>query len=98
MSVAEKTDEVGEPTTYLQAVSCDDSVKWLITMNEEIKSLHWNRTWVLVKLPSNKKIVRCKWVFKKNESIPRVENARYKVRLVAKGYNQVQDVNFNKVF
>nr|XP_027086614.1 uncharacterized protein LOC113708350 [Coffea arabica] len=58
-------------------------------MNEEIESLHQNETWVLVKPPSAKKIVGCKWVFKKKEGIPGVEDARYKARLVAKGYSQL---------
>ena len=30
-------------------------------MNEEIESLNWNRTWDLMKPPSDKKIVGCKW-------------------------------------
>ena len=67
-------------------------------MNEEIKSLHQNRTWDLVKPPSGKKIVGCKWVFKRKEGIPGVEDARYKARLVAKGYSQVHGVDFNDVF
>ena len=61
LSVAEETSEVGEPTSYSDAVSCDNSAKWLIAMNEEIESLHRNRTWDLVKPPSGKKIVGCKW-------------------------------------
>ena len=64
LSIAEETDSVGEPSTYSEAVSCDDSAKWLIAMNEEIESLHQNKTWVLVKPPFDKKIVGCKWVFK----------------------------------
>ncbi|XP_027171701.1 uncharacterized protein LOC113771304 [Coffea eugenioides] len=57
LSVVEETDIVGEPTTYSEAVSCDDSAKWLIAMNKKIESLHRNGTWVLVKLPLDKKIV-----------------------------------------
>ena len=83
LSVAEETSEVGEPTSYSDAVSCDNSAKWLIAMNEEIESLHRNRTWDLVKPPSGKKIVGCKWVFKRKEGIPGVEDARYKAQLVA---------------
>ncbi|MCQ7691360.1 DDE-type integrase/transposase/recombinase, partial [Salmonella enterica] len=98
LSVAEETSEVGEPTSYSDAVSCDNSAKWLIAMNEEIESLHQNRTWDLVKPPSGKKIVGCKWVFKRKEGIPGVEDARYKARLVAKGYSQVHGVDFNDVF
>ena len=56
--VAEETNIVGEATTYSGAVSCDDySTKWLIAMNEEIESLHRNRTWVLAKPSLDKKIV-----------------------------------------
>ena len=98
LSVAEETSEVGEPTSYSDAVSCDNSAKWLIAMNEEIESLNRNRTWDLVKPPSGKKIVGCKWVFKRKEGIPGVEDARYKARLVAKGYSQVPGVDFNDVF
>ena len=57
LSVIKETSEVGEPTSYLDAVSYDNSSKWLITMNEEIESLHQNRTWDLEKPPSGKKIV-----------------------------------------
>ena len=46
---------------FTHAVSCDNSAKWLIAMNEEIESLHRNRTWDLVKPPLGKKIVGCKW-------------------------------------
>ena len=48
--------------------------------------LHKNGTWDLVKLPKEKKAVCCKWVFKRREGILGVEEARYKVRLVTKGY------------
>ena len=58
-------------------------------MNEEMKSLHKNGTWVLVKPLKGKKIVGCKWVFKMKEGTSGVENARYKARLVTKGYSQV---------
>ncbi|KAG8481121.1 hypothetical protein CXB51_025897 [Gossypium anomalum] len=63
-----------------------------------MESLHKNKTWVLVKLPKGKKTVRCKWVFKKKEGTPGVEEPRYKARLVAKGYSQVPGVDFTDVF
>jgi hypothetical protein len=40
-----------------------------------------------VKLPKGAKPVGCKWIFKKKEGILGVEDARFKVRLVAKGYS-----------
>ncbi|KAG8493067.1 hypothetical protein CXB51_010376 [Gossypium anomalum] len=52
----------------------------------------------LVKLPQGKKVVRCKWVFKKKEETPGVKEPRYKVRLVTKGYSQILGVDFTDVF
>ncbi|KAG8503825.1 hypothetical protein CXB51_001964 [Gossypium anomalum] len=61
-------------------------------------TLHKNRTWDLMKLPKGKKAVRCKWVFKKKEGTPGVEEPRYKARLVAKGCSQIPRVDFTDVF
>ena len=98
LSVAQETGGDGEPSTYTEAVSSADTDKWMVAMNEEMESLYKNGTWVLVEPPKGKKIVGCKWVFKKKEGTSGVENARYKARLVAKGYSQVQGVDFNDVF
>ena len=67
-------------------------------MQEEMESLHKNKTWDLLKLPKGKKVVRCKRVFKKKQGTPRVEKPRYKARLVAKGYSQILEVDFIDVF
>ncbi|KAG8484888.1 hypothetical protein CXB51_021392 [Gossypium anomalum] len=98
LNVAEDIDANQEPSNYSEAVSCEDSEKWMFAMQEEMESLHKNRTWDLVKLPKGKKTVRCKWVFKKKEGTPRVEEPRYKARLVAKGYSQIPGVDFTDVF
>ncbi|KAG8481718.1 hypothetical protein CXB51_026624 [Gossypium anomalum] len=87
-----------EPSNYSEAISCEDLKKWMFVMQEEIESLHKNKTWDLVKLPTGKKVVHCKWVFKKKEGTPGVEEPRYKARLVAKGYNQIPGVDFTDAF
>ncbi|KAH9723409.1 Integrase catalytic domain-containing protein [Citrus sinensis] len=46
----------------------------------------------------NRKIVSCKWIFKKNEGIPGVEDSRYKARLVARGFTQNEGIDFNEIF
>jgi Reverse transcriptase (RNA-dependent DNA polymerase) len=51
-----------------------------------------------VKPPNDKKIIGCKWVFKRKVDGSNSEAFRYKIGLMAKGYSQVQGVNFNDVF
>ncbi|KAF3643691.1 hypothetical protein FXO38_20505 [Capsicum annuum] len=69
----------------------------MIVMQEEMESLHKKGTWDLVRL-KDKKVICCKWVFKKKEGTSGVEDARYKARLVAKGYSQFSDIDFTDVF
>ena len=87
-----------EPCTYRDAVDSKESKQWLIAMNEEIKSLQKNQTWELVQLPKGKRVVGCKWVFKRKEGISGIEPPRFKARLVAKGYTQKEGVDFHEVF
>ena len=60
LNVVEDIDASAEPSTYSDAVSCNNSGKWMIAMSEEMESLHKNGTWDLVRLPKGKKAVRCK--------------------------------------
>ncbi|KAG8474407.1 hypothetical protein CXB51_033681 [Gossypium anomalum] len=98
LNVAEDIDANREPSNYSEAISCEHSEKWMFAMQEEMESLHKNRTWDLVKLPKSKKVDRCKWVFKNKEGTPGVEEPRYKARLIAKGYSQIPGVDFTNVF
>jgi len=60
--------------------------KWKEVMKDEMKELERNATWDLLELPSNNKIVGCKWVYKLKKGVDdKLE--RYKARLVAKGYS-----------
>jgi hypothetical protein len=87
--------EYCEPSSYKEAVNSREAKHWIAAMKEELDSLNQNETWSLVEPPTNKRVIGCKWVFKRKAD---GSNVRYKARLVAKGYSQVQGVDFNEVF
>ncbi|KAG8498730.1 hypothetical protein CXB51_005092 [Gossypium anomalum] len=51
LNVAEDIDANQEPSNYSEAISYEDSEKWMFAMQGKMKSLHENKTWDLVKLP-----------------------------------------------
>jgi hypothetical protein len=59
-------------------------------MSEELAALDLQGTWELVPLPSHAVPITSKWVFKiKTKLDGSIE--RYKARLVAQGFNKLQD-------
>ena len=60
LCVEDNIESSEESSTYEEAVSCSNSGKWMISMPEEMESLHKNGTWNMVRLPKGKKAIRCK--------------------------------------
>ncbi|KAF5766501.1 putative RNA-directed DNA polymerase [Helianthus annuus] len=66
-------------------------------MQQEIKALEKNGTWTLEKLPEGKRAIDSKWVYKtKYKSNGEIE--RFKVGLVAKGFTQMEGVDYHETF
>ena len=86
----------GEPECYDQAMQVEDSVKWESAMKEEMDSLMSNQTWELAELPPGKKALHNKWVYRIKEEHD--GNKRYKARLVVKGFQQKEGVDYNEIF
>ena len=66
-------------------------------MNEEYHSSLENDTWDLVPLPKGRKIFRCRWVYKTKFG-PDGKVDRHKAHLVAKGFSQVEGIEYTKTF
>ena len=71
-----------------------DCEKWLGAMKSKIKFMHDNQVWNLVDPIDGVRPVECKWIFKKKKNMD--ENVHiHKVRLVAKGFKQIQGVDYH---
>ncbi|CAL2238507.1 unnamed protein product [Prunus armeniaca] len=88
----------GDPTTYQEAITSDERDSWISAMTEEMESLYKNSVWELVPKPKDRKLVGCKWVFRKKEGLHEQDAVRFKARLVAKGYSQNEGVDYDEIF
>lgn len=86
-----------EPTSYEEAIVCEDREKWIAAMNEEMISIDENKTWELAELPEHRKAIGCKWVYKIKQGANN-EITQYKARLVAQGYSQKFGEDYDAVF
>lgn len=92
-----KGQDIQEPAHLRAALSSPQKDKWIESMQREHDSLIQNNTWVLVRLPTGRKALSCKWVFRvKYLSDGTIE--KYKSRLVIKGFLQREGIDYNEIF
>uniref|UniRef100_A0A2N9HGE9 Integrase catalytic domain-containing protein n=1 Tax=Fagus sylvatica TaxID=28930 RepID=A0A2N9HGE9_FAGSY len=86
----------GEPESYDEALQIEDSIKWELAMKDEMNSLMTSQTWELIELPQRKKALHNKWVYRVKEEHD--GSKRYKARLVVKGFQQKEGVDYTDIF
>ena len=91
-------EEVNQsPQSVQEALQGKHGDKWKEAMESEMRSLKENGVFELVDRPEGKKVVKSKWVLrvKTNE---KGEIEKYKARVVAKGFSQVEGVDYDQTF
>lgn len=97
MCITPSTEVTQDPITVQEALSNPDKDKWIEAMEEELQAFRDNDAWEPVdNLPSDKTLVKCKWVFKRKVNSD--NSVRYRARLVAKGFTQKPGIDYEETF
>ena len=86
-----------EPEMCEEAMSGTDASLWKAACAEELLSFVKTNLYNEVERPREQKVVDCKWVFRIKHG-PDGEIIHYKVRLVAKGFTQVEGIDYTETF
>ena len=97
LAAAAEEEVKQSPQSVQEALGSPQKEKWQEAMDSEMKSLRENGVYELVDKPAGKKIVKSKWVLRvKTNAKGGIE--KFKARVVAKGYSQVEGVDYDQTF
>ncbi|GKC39641.1 retrovirus-related pol polyprotein from transposon TNT 1-94 [Tanacetum coccineum] len=88
------TFAASDPTSFNQA-SAD--VGWFKAIDKEVADLKSNKTWTLTSLPFSHKPITSKWVYKTKYNFDGPVE-RKKARLVVRGFNQQEGLDYKRTF
>jgi hypothetical protein len=83
-----------EPQTFAQAV---DQQVWREAMLEEYDSIMRNDVWEVVSRPEGKSVVTSRWLYK-TKYVADGSIEKHKARFVARGFSQVEGVDYDETF
>ncbi|GKC62254.1 retrovirus-related pol polyprotein from transposon TNT 1-94 [Tanacetum coccineum] len=83
-----------KPTSYKQAITHE---RWVKAMKDELAALERNETWTITSIPEGHKPITSKWVFKTKYK-PNETVERLKARLVVRGFNQQEGLDYKDTF
>lgn len=86
-----------EPNSYAEAMRGSEAAQWKAAINSELSSLESNKTWEVVPKPEGMKLVTSKFIFKRKMG-DTGEVTRHKARLVARGFQQLEGIDFQETF
>lgn len=66
-------------------------------MQEKLVQFKRNEVWGLISILNHENIIRTKWIYK-NKSYDNRVVTKNKARLMARGYTQIEGIDFDKTF
>ena len=98
----EESASLGVPAPPFEAVTIEEAMKedapnWIKALDEELRSLQNSGTYAIVNIPVTRKTIRSKWVLRKKFNSEGAL-ARYKARVVVKGFEQIYGLDYFKTF
>ncbi|KAK9700505.1 Reverse transcriptase (RNA-dependent DNA polymerase) [Popillia japonica] len=88
--------EHGDSNSFSEALRSKAGDQCLQAMHEEMESLKKNNTWVLGERPRNVQVLKNRWVLRQKTA--KNGSARFKARLVTKGYAQKEGIKYDETF
>ena len=96
--MAETSDsEALEPHTLAEVKHRSDWLQWEKVILEELAMLKAAGTWILEEPPPGVNIIGSRWVFKAKKDAAEVVT-RLKARLMAQGFSQIGEVDFDDTY
>ena len=86
-----------DPTTFTEAIKSNEAELWQQAIEEEKASLEEKHTWDIVPIPKGVKPITSKLVFKRKYG-PDGQVSRHKARLVARGFQQEEGIDYEETF
>ncbi|KAE8671832.1 Xyloglucan endotransglycosylase 6 [Hibiscus syriacus] len=71
--------------------------RWIAAMEEELSMMEKNKTWILMDIPQDMKVIGVKWVFRTKLIVDGSIN-NHKARIMVKGYAQIFGIDYSDTF
>jgi transposase InsO family protein len=92
-----QADILPDPKTYAEAMKRPDAAMWELACEGEKRQFEAMGVYEVVPRPQGKKVVGSKWVFRQKRG-PDGTIQKYKARVVAQGFTQVEGVDYDETF
>ena len=86
------------PNTYQQARNSSEGEQWQSAINEELAKMDKYSVWTVVDRQPSMRVIGARWVFTRKIDGQTGLPSTYKACWVAKGFSQVEGLDFNELF